>query len=65
VSTLTPRERQIVSMVAEGRSNREIAAALSVAESTVKNHLQSVFKKLQIKSRAQLIVSVLRAVVAQ
>jgi DNA-binding CsgD family transcriptional regulator len=59
---LTPREREIVALVAGGLSNRQIAAALGVAESTVKNHLQHVFGKLNVRSRAQLIVSVLSAV---
>lgn len=53
VEWLTPRERQILAWLARGVSNKEIARALDLAESTVKVHVQSVLRKLNIKSRVQ------------
>ena len=51
VPGLTPREAQIVELVAHGKTNKEVAAALRVAESTVKTHLLSIFAKLGVESR--------------
>jgi len=51
--TLSAREKQILRLVIEGRSNKEIAAELWVAESTVKCHLSAVFQKLGVRSRAE------------
>ena len=53
VDALTPREREILAWLARGVSNKEIARALDLAESTVKVHVQSVLSKLNIKSRVQ------------
>jgi len=53
-SCLTPREREIVSIVAGGAPNREIASRLDVTESTVKAHLTSVFRKLEVADRLHL-----------
>ena len=53
-SELTPRERQVVSYVAEGLSNREIAARLSISQRTVDSHVQHAIDKLGVRSRAQL-----------
>jgi len=52
---LTPREIEIAKMVARGLRNRAIAEDLSVSEGTVKTHLHSVFEKLGVRSRAELI----------
>ncbi len=53
---LTRREGEIVSLVAEGLKNREIAESLKLSEHTVKNHLFRIFERLGISSRAELIL---------
>jgi DNA-binding NarL/FixJ family response regulator len=50
---LTPRERAVLSYVAHGRTNREIADGLFIAETTVKTHLKSVFAKLDVRNRSE------------
>jgi len=50
---LSPREREILACLARGESNKEIARALDLAESTVKIHIQNIFKKLNLTSRVQ------------
>lgn len=50
---LTPREREILSCLSRGESNKEIARSLDVAESTVKIHVQNILKKLNLSSRVQ------------
>jgi len=51
--TLSPREKQIAGMVVLGFTNGEIAAKLHVAETTVKSHLTSIFRKLGVRSRSE------------
>lgn len=51
---LTPRELEVVTAVAEGAANKDIAAALGVSEQTVKNHLSSIFDKLGVSTRLEL-----------
>jgi len=50
---LTDRELEVVGLMAQGRSNREIAAALFLAEGTVKNHVTNVLAKLEARDRTQ------------
>lgn len=53
---LTPREREIVSALARGETNKEIARHFDLAESTVKIHVQNILKKLNLASRVQVAV---------
>jgi DNA-binding NarL/FixJ family response regulator len=50
---LSARERQVLSLIVLGCSNREIARRLHVAETTVKTHVKSAFRKLGVRSRAE------------
>ena len=52
---LSKRELEILSLLAQGHSNREIAAKLFVSVSTVKTHIQNLFEKLAVKRRIQAI----------
>jgi DNA-binding NarL/FixJ family response regulator len=52
---LTPREIEVVTMVAKGFSNKEIGSHLCIAEGTVKIHLHNVYEKLNINRRAELV----------
>ena len=56
VVKLTPAEAAVVSHVARGSTNREIARALGKAEGTIKNQLASVYRKLGVRNRVRLIM---------
>ncbi|MBB2911789.1 DNA-binding NarL/FixJ family response regulator [Streptosporangium becharense] len=58
---LTPREREVLDLLASGRTNAEIARTLFISHKTVKNHLTSVFAKLQVADRAQAMLRARRA----
>jgi DNA-binding NarL/FixJ family response regulator len=60
LDTLTPREHEVLDQIAAGRSNREIARALGVAEKTVKAHVSSVLAKLGVQDRTQAAVLAVR-----
>lgn len=53
ISTLSPQERRVLALVAEGQTNKQIAEKLDLSENTVKNYLVNVFEKLRVKRRAQ------------
>jgi DNA-binding NarL/FixJ family response regulator len=53
---LTPREREVLELVAQGRRNAAVASALGLAPKTVANHLSSIFIKLQVTDRSAAIV---------
>lgn len=56
VIALTPRENEVLGLIAHGHNNREIAAALSISEKTVKTHVSNIFAKLQITDRSQAVL---------
>src|SRR5260370_30589870 len=53
-SLLSPREREIVNLTAQGFKNSDVAAKLSLSEQTVKNHLHNIFDKLGVSDRLEL-----------
>lgn len=53
---LTPRESEVVDLVCRGMRNREIATTLNLTEGTIKVHLHSIYRKLAVSSRAELII---------
>jgi DNA-binding NarL/FixJ family response regulator len=55
---LTERQMQVLALVMEGKSNKAISRALSLAEHTVKNHMTAIFKALQVTSRTEAMVAV-------
>lgn len=57
---LTLRERQLISVVGQGFANGEIAVRLRISEATVRNHLTSIFRKLELHSRFELVMYALR-----
>jgi NarL family two-component system response regulator LiaR len=52
-STLSPRESEILKMVAGGKPNKIIAAELAISEHTVRNHISNIFQKLQVNNRTE------------
>jgi DNA-binding NarL/FixJ family response regulator len=57
---LTPREFEVLRWVVHGKSNKEIAKCLGIAEQTVKNHLRPIFSRFHVTKRTELIVAVFR-----
>lgn len=57
---LSPQEERVLSLVAEGKTNKEIAVALGLSDKTVKNYLSNVFDKLQVTRRSQAVAFYLR-----
>jgi DNA-binding NarL/FixJ family response regulator len=65
IATLTARERQVVTLIGEGLKNRTIAERLFITEATVRHHLTSIFGKLDVKDRCELVVYAFRHGLAQ
>jgi non-specific serine/threonine protein kinase len=55
-STLTRRELEVAALIADGRTNREIAAGLVIALSTAERHVANILKKLRLRTRGQIAV---------
>ena len=60
-NSLTPRERDVLRLVIEGQSNKEIGRALSISEDTAKKHVQTILSKLGVSDRTQAAVKAVRA----
>lgn len=56
IASLTPRERDVIRLVAEGLSNKAIAVRMQISDNTVRHHLTSIFSKLEIADRLALVV---------
>ncbi len=56
IDALTPKEKEVLALVAKGASNQEIADKLFVRDVTVKTHLNSIFKKLKVSNRTQAVL---------
>ena len=61
VNTLTPREEEVLRLVSTGANNREISHKLFISELTVKMHLASIFRKLQVNDRTKVAILALKA----
>jgi DNA-binding CsgD family transcriptional regulator len=61
LDALSPREREVAAMVATGRTNKDIAAALFLSEKTIESHLARIYAKLDVHSRAALTAVITRA----
>jgi two-component system nitrate/nitrite response regulator NarL len=56
IKTLTEREREVIDLVGEGLKNKAIAARLFISETTVRHHLTSIFAKLEVSDRLELVI---------
>lgn len=59
-SDLSPREREVLSLIVQGRSNREIADALKITEATVKCHVSAILDRLGVADRTQAVIVALQ-----
>jgi DNA-binding NarL/FixJ family response regulator len=59
-SPLSPREIEVLELVAAGRTNKEIAVKLDISNQTVKNHISSILRKLAVNDRTQAVVFAMR-----
>ncbi|HDR9116104.1 TPA: response regulator transcription factor, partial [Burkholderia territorii] len=50
---LTPRQRDVLRLLAEGKSNKQICRVLNVAEGTIKNHLYALFRQIGVSNRTE------------
>jgi len=57
---LTEREREVLGLIGQGHSNREIASLLCISEKTVKNHIANIFSKLHVYDRTQAVLYAIR-----
>jgi len=60
ISQLTERENQVLRLLSQGLSNREIAVALTLSENTIKQHVAGIFQKLSVSSRTEAVATAVR-----
>jgi two-component system, NarL family, nitrate/nitrite response regulator NarL len=60
IASLTQREREVIGLVGEGLKNKQIASRLFISETTVTHHLSSIFSKLEVSDRLELIIYAFR-----
>jgi DNA-binding NarL/FixJ family response regulator len=65
IQSLSSREREVIELVGQGRSNKRIAARMAVSEHTIRHHLTSIFAKLGLSDRLELAVYALRHKLSQ
>src|SRR4029079_8195209 len=58
---LTPRQREVLAVMMQGKSNKAICRALNLAEPTVKNHVTAIFKALNVTNRTEAVLKVAKA----
>jgi DNA-binding NarL/FixJ family response regulator len=58
---LTPRQREVLTVMMQGKSNKGICRILNLAEPTVKNHVTAILKALEVTSRTEAVIKVARA----
>jgi len=58
---LTARQREVLAVLLQGKSNKEICRALDLAEPTVKNHITAILKALNVSNRTEAVIKVTRA----
>lgn len=59
--TLTPRQRDVLNLMMQGKSNKGICRILSIAEPTVKNHVMAILQALDVTNRTEAVIKVVRA----
>jgi DNA-binding NarL/FixJ family response regulator len=65
IESLTDREREVISLIGEGLKNKQVGERLFISETTVTHHLSSVFSKLEVSDRLELIIYAFRHGLAQ
>jgi DNA-binding CsgD family transcriptional regulator len=55
-TALTAREGEVLSLLAQGRADKKLAAGLGIAQSTVRSHLESIFAKLEVLGRVEVVL---------
>jgi len=60
ISPLTPRETEILNLIARGNSNKQIASELTISEQTIKNHITSILRKLDANARTEAVVTAIK-----
>ncbi|MDA1362655.1 response regulator transcription factor [Glycomyces luteolus] len=61
IGALTPRERDVLALIGKGESNHDIAKQLHLSEGTVKNHVSTIFNRLEVKNRVQAAITAYEA----